>query len=211
MSLIFDFDGVIVDSEKSTFILLQEICKRHNVELIDDALHKRVGMKITHFVDEYFGNELSMPAKQSIIDEFYDIFLKTPNSYVQPIGYVCDFIKSYNGPRKLAIASVGHRKSIEHILESLRIRDKFEVILSSEDVKKIKPDPEVYIEAAQRLNELPKNCLAFEDSKVGAVAALSAGCNLHVVLNGLNSKAEFKDMAVSGYVSSTIELLKLSN
>jgi len=209
MALIFDFDGVIVDSERATFELLQAICKRHNITLRDDALIERVGKKITYFVDQYFGDELSIDTKQSVVNEFYSIFLQSPSSYVQPIDYVCDFIKEYEGPQKFAIASVGHRQSIESILSSLEIKNKFKVVLSSEDVAQPKPDPQIYIKACHVLGESPKECLVFEDSKVGATAALAAGCNLYIVLNGLNSKKQFQELPVNGYISSRKELIRV--
>ena len=81
----------------------------------------------------------------------------------------------YNKGLKLGLASSNMRKWAEFYLHKKEIFDYFTVITTCEDVKNLKPDPEVYLKTAQKLGTVPEQCLAFDDSAAGATAAIAAG------------------------------------
>ena len=101
-----------------------------------------------------------------------------------PISGAAEFVLSAAREFPLAIASGSLCAEIEHLLHKLGLRDKFAVLATADDCERSKPDPEVYLKALGRLQELPQlreplllagECLAIEDAPLGVVAAQSAG------------------------------------
>ena len=110
---------------------------------------------------------------------------------------VIDFFSELHLP--LAVASSSEMKIIHAVLEKIKLKDKFAAIHSSEYEEFGKPHPAVYISAAGTLKIKPENCLAFEDSFYGALAAKSARMKVVVVLDRkdyLSSRYDFTDMKI---------------
>lgn len=82
---------------------------------------------------------------------------------------------------RLALASSTHLKLVERVLEENQIREYFEAVVSGEQFKQSKPNPEIYYYTAKALNIFPEECLAVEDSSVGILAAYQAGMKVAAV------------------------------
>ncbi len=206
-AIIFDMDGVLIQSELATFRLLQTLTKNHGLTLNDYTLPQRVGKKIKPFIEEVFGPEISDKTKEAIVNEFYQEYKTNLLSYITPIPTTVNFIKSYRAAFPLAIASVSSRQEIEKILVYLEIADKFKCIVSSDDIAHLKPDPEIYQMVAKKLRVKPKNCLVVEDSPIGVQSAKGAGMNVYVLLNGFNRKEQFTT-SVSGFLKTTDDIVE---
>lgn len=85
--------------------------------------------------------------------------------------------------------------------------EKFTRVVGLEHVTRHKPDSEVYNLTARQLGCLNQNCIVIEDTVVGAEAAINAGMPVYIFLNGVNSRAEFNDVSVSGFLE-TIEQIR---
>ena len=92
---------------------------------------------------------------------------------------------------KLAIGSAAITFNIDFVLDGLDIRHYFDAIVSADDVKESKPNPETYLKCAAQLNILPADCLVFEDAPKGVEAAANAGMDC-VVLTTMHVKEEFE-------------------
>lgn len=204
-AIVFDLDGVLISSERPTFILLQEIVKKYGYALDDSLYQKRVGRKIKAFVSEVF-KDVPVDIREKIIQEFYAVYTTNLEKYIAEIPATVNFIRNYNGTRKLGIASMTGRDNLIKILDKLGIRSKFSVIISSDDVQKPKPDPEIYLKAAELLGCQPFDCIAVEDSPVGAESGVGAGFQTYVFLNGINKKEDFKHLNVSAFIGSEKEI-----
>jgi HAD superfamily hydrolase (TIGR01509 family) len=86
--------------------------------------------------------------------------------------------KLYSEGYKMAVCSNSIRKSVEVMIEQAGLDKYFEFYVSNEDVKKGKPDPEMYNKAIEKMNLLPKNCLILEDNENGILAAKASGAHL---------------------------------
>ncbi len=95
--------------------------------------------------------------------------------------YSLEFFKSKG--MKIALASSGTEEYIQIVLDKFSIRNYFNVIVSGNDVKKGKPDPETYAIAVKKLNLKPVECVVLEDATVGIIAAKAAGCMCIAVKN----------------------------
>lgn len=208
-AIIFDLDGVFIQSELPTFRLLQKILEKHGFLLGDEFYEKRIGKKIKVFVDEVYGLLISDEEKKVICEEFYHEYITHITTYVTPINEAVNFIKHYKGSLSFGLASVSSRKEILNILHFLKITNKFQIIVSSDDIKNLKPDPEIYLKAAKMLNLTPQVCISVEDSVIGARSALNAGLRTFVFLNGINKKSNFKSLPIAGFISSEIDFRKI--
>ncbi len=207
----FDFDGVIVDSETSTFLLLQNICLRHGVQLPNSLLPSRVGKKITKFVDETLAESADSSVREKIIEDFYETFLREPERYTEPIDATVDFVRNFDKQDiKYAVASVGGRGSIVSILQSLKIEDRFDLLVSSDDVKELKPNPEVYLKCLELLHLEPKDCVIIEDSLVGAEAGVASGIPVYIIRNGLNNSISFQGIKIAGFIEKSEDIAALA-
>jgi HAD superfamily hydrolase (TIGR01509 family) len=94
---------------------------------------------------------------------------------IEPIAPVIEALNSHHGKLKMAVASGGWRHVVEHQLRQIGIYDHFEAIVTAEDTERHKPEPDVFLEAARRLNVPAEACRVYEDSDLGIEAARRAG------------------------------------
>jgi HAD superfamily hydrolase (TIGR01509 family) len=94
---------------------------------------------------------------------------------ITPIEPVLAVVRRWYGIKPLAVASGGFRRQIEQTLDALGIRSLFNTVVCVEDYVRGKPFPDPFLEAARRLNVLPRDCVVFEDSPPGVQAAAAAG------------------------------------
>ena len=208
-ALIFDLDGVLIHSELATFRLLQRIVKKHGYLLDDKFFEKRIGKRIKPFLNEAYKDNPSEKIKLKILNEFEQEYIDNTTNYITPIFETINFIKNNKGPCKLGLASVSSRNEIFKILHFLKIINKFQIIVSSDDIKNPKPDPEIYLKAVKMLSLPPQACVSVEDSVIGVRSALSAGLNSFVFLNGINKKKDFESLPIAGFISSEIDFEKI--
>lgn len=205
-ALIFDFDGVIVLSEQARFRVLQQSAHKYDVQIDDDLFNEMVGRTTTYF----FANSLPH-VDESILDKIRADYTKEYKDkiidHVVPVTVTTDYIREYDGSKLLAVASGSTKPALNTVLSHLGLHDKFACIVGQEHVVHHKPDPEVYNLTARLLGCSNKDCIVIEDTVLGAQAAIAAGMPVYVFLNGVNSRAEFDDVLVAGFLE-TIEQLR---
>jgi len=180
---IFDFDGVIVDSEPLHFRSLRDALLREDVE-------------ISH--EEYWDHLLAHDDRSSIRLAFErrgerpdpDRLARVERFKVERFAELIPEVPVFPGAREvigalaaelpLAIASGARHDEIEAILAGIGLRDAFAALVGAEDASRTKPDPAPYLEAARQLESrvpglVPAECVAFEDSVPGVMSALGAG------------------------------------
>jgi HAD superfamily hydrolase (TIGR01509 family) len=94
---------------------------------------------------------------------------------VMPIEPVVEVVRAYDGKLPMAVATGGFRHICHKTLDVLGLRQKFQAIVTAEDVTHGKPAPDIFLEAARQLGVEPTLCLAFEDANLGVHAAEAAG------------------------------------
>lgn len=215
-AVIFDFDGVIVDTEPLHYAAFQRILEPLGL-----------GFSWEQYVESYMGfddrdafleafktgkAELPAAALQGLIDSKADIFQEIIRDGISAYPGVVELIRSIRAGRTpLAISSGALRSDIDPILETLGIADCFDVIVTAEDVAKSKPDPECYRLAHARLNEFrsldlpPGRVLAIEDTPAGIASARGAGLRVIAVTNSYpGSHLSLADLVVDRLVPAEI-------
>lgn len=197
-AVIFDFDGVLVDSEPSWDKAYDLFLKKHNVADKPEISDKMTGMGLVDAI-RILKSELGIDGKlDDLVHEyramFYQIFLKEKDPLMPDTA---DILERAKGKQLIiALASGGHTKEkLIEILKLCKISDYFSVIVSSDDVARGKPAPDIYIESMRQLSLTSEECLVFEDSVNGVVSAKAAGLAVY----GVNSNEKTRnDLTFAG-------------
>jgi HAD superfamily hydrolase (TIGR01549 family) len=172
--LIFDCDGTLVDSMPLHMSAWKAAFKRYNSYYNEDFLYSLKGMKELEIIDLYNKNFKTDLDPFLMVNTKHDFFMDHINE-VKPIDLIVNIAKSYYGQLPLAVVSGSVEKIVKSELKVLEILNLFEVILTADDPYKPKPDPDIFLAAASKLNLTPEYCLVFEDGDAGIIAAVKAG------------------------------------
>ena len=208
-AIIFDFDGVLVSSDKPRFNVIQDTALSYSILVPNESIDLMIGRVTVDFLGDVL-IESEKPLISKIIEEYEAEYKGNITKYVQPIDLTVNFVKDYNGPLALAIASTSSRAVIEELTSHFNISTKFRAVVSKEDVGKLKPDPEVYLKTAVELGIQPGRCTVIEDSLIGVQAAINANMRCFVLLNGFNFREQFSGLNVAGFINSEKDLLDIN-
>jgi HAD superfamily hydrolase (TIGR01509 family) len=183
-AVVFDLDGVLLDSEGTWERVREELTKAQGGRWSSDATRAMMGMSSTEwstYMHETLGVRLS-PAEisEAVVQELRVLY--TERLPLIP-GAVAAVRALAEGGWPLALASSANRPLIEVFLDLADLRPCFAATVSSEEVPRGKPAPDVYLEAAGRLQVAPAECAAVEDSSNGLRSAAAAGMTVVAVPN----------------------------
>ncbi len=207
IGFIFDHDGVLADTEEINFIAWSELLNKHDNELTRDLYRSKIhGYSTLGAIDNIFGR-LGINEKSEYQREKSLIYDGLVTKYLKPIDGVLDFIKNAKKLGiKISIGSAAKRNRIEYSIKKFRISNFVDSFISSDDVLKTKPDPEVYFKAIAKLELQPDKCIIFEDSSSGLIAANLSGAKA-VFIN--SSKLDKNDVK-QGFVLEAPNFLTIS-
>ena len=176
-AVLWDMDGTLIDSEefhwKSWHLTFQE----EGIAITRDQFFSTFGQRNDTIIAQWLG-AAATPERATRIAESKEIMYRhlVRRDGISPLPGVADWVRRlhHDGWRQ-AIASAAPRANIETVLEVLSATHIFDAIVSAEDVRKGKPDPEVYLLAAQRVGVAPDQCVVVEDAAAGIAAARAAG------------------------------------
>lgn len=184
IAVIFDMDGVICHTNPYHSLAFREFFAKWNLSPTEEEFAAHMfGKSNSYILSHFFNRPISGEELTVLENEKEALFRKIYEPYIEPIAGLIDFIndlKEHNV--KLGVATSAPFENLDLILKKLPLRDKMSSILASEDVKKHKPNPEVYLKSAQNLGLPPEHCVVFEDSYSGVTAALNAGMKVVGVL-----------------------------
>lgn len=193
-AVLFDMDGVIVDSNPVHKIAIERFCKKYNLELTDEKLINKVwGRQNKDWIPAVFEREIEPKALEEYSREKEKLFRDLYEKEIQPLPGLEKFLQELeqkNIPK--AIATSAPLENVDFVLEKTGLRKYFTTILHDTFVTKGKPDPEIYIKTAAALNFDPKDCIVLEDSLSGVKSGLNAGCKVVGVLT-THSKEELNE------------------
>jgi beta-phosphoglucomutase len=197
-TVVFDFDGVITDSEVLHLRAFNQVLAQYGVEISTKDYYKEyLGLSDFDCFKALINKKvLQKPAKgiENLAKEKNQVFEKLAKTEGRIIEGVRDFLqmlRQNNIP--MAICSGALLAEIELVLEQARLRPFFEVIVSAEFVKKGKPSPEGFLLTLRKLNRnrqnpiLPNQCIVIEDSHWGLAAAKAAGMHTIAVTNSYDA------------------------
>jgi beta-phosphoglucomutase len=176
-ALIFDMDGVLVDSNPFHLRKWVKLLNEHGIPFDSQELPQQVvGYRNDSLLRHFFGPDLTAPERQALTEELEEKFRTAFKPHAEPLPGLRELITqaSQNGVA-MAVASSAMRKNVEFVVDAVGLRPYFRCLLNGDEVTHAKPDPEIYIKAAEKLGFAPERCVGFEDSFVGIEAAKNAG------------------------------------
>ena len=173
--IIFDMDGTIVDSLPYHYKAWKIFFRENKVENFSEKLKEYKGGGTLDLMTAVYGDKYSRKELKIMTDDKEIIFRQIYKNNVEPIkGFMkmFEFIKS----KKILVglASNAIRKNVKMILNELKIYEEFDSIICGDEVKKGKPNPEMFDETVNRFKLKKKECLIFEDSVEGVSAAVNS-------------------------------------
>jgi HAD superfamily hydrolase (TIGR01509 family) len=183
-AILFDFDGLMVDSEPHSIASWRAVLRERGAEIDAATLDQLLGLRLdetSRLLVERFSLTAS-PAELGKAKTDYQIAHLAGNVRAMPgLKSLLDAIDR-RGLRK-AIASSGMRRYLEAALQVVGLASRFSVIISGEDVARGKPAPDVFLEGARRLGCSSAACLVLEDAPNGLQAAKAAGMRVVAIPN----------------------------
>jgi beta-phosphoglucomutase family hydrolase len=175
-AVIFDMDGVLIDSEPFHLVVNEKIFANLGINLSEDEYHSFIGT--THkdmwsMIKKRYNLPQPVPELVNMQVSGNINYIKTEE--IEAIDGVINLISEIKKENiKIGIASSSPTEVIELVTKKLGISNYFSAIVGGEEIKRGKPSPDIFLKASKRLNSKPSDCIVIEDSKNGVLAAKAA-------------------------------------
>jgi HAD superfamily hydrolase (TIGR01509 family) len=174
-ALIFDMDGLMIDSERLYWEVEKGIARSYGREVKEETLWKMMGRRpiegMRIFVEEV-GLPVSVEETLALRDRRMREKYRNESEAMPGLFQILD---AFSGRLKMAVCTGAQAEFMEIVLDRLKIREKFDVLQASDEIGKGKPDPEIYLKTCVRLGLKPRRCIVLEDSSNGCLAGKRAG------------------------------------
>jgi HAD superfamily hydrolase (TIGR01509 family) len=205
-AVVFDLDGILVQSEELWDAARRELAAEHGIEWPDTATDAMMGMSSKEW-SKYVHDEVGVPDPPEEINR--RVLEWVEKRYREDLPWIPgaqEAVKRMATAFPLGLATSSNREIIDIVVEVGGFEDLFQTTVSSEEVERGKPAPDVYLEAMRRMNVDPANTAAIEDSTNGLLSAHNAGMRVIAIPNDAHPPAE-KGLAVADVVLHSIEKL----
>lgn len=192
-AIVFDFDGTILDTETPDYHCWRTLFENHGSELEHEVWCQVVGTTWDHFNPfDHLEKKIGRPVNREELRELHkQKFHELVTKQVPMPGVESVLATAQELGLKLAVASSSQRYWVEGHLDRLGLIHHFEVLMTADDVERVKPDPALYTQAVAALGVKPAEAIAFEDSLNGVKAAKAAGIYCIAIPNSVTHKMDF--------------------
>jgi len=175
LAVIFDMDGLMIDSEKIYWAVGRELAREYGKEVSDQTLGRMMGRSPIDSV-ALFATELGLAQSPRELHEIREARVQRAlERGVDAMPGLLEVLAQVKPGYRLGIATSAPMRLVEIVLRKLEIERFFDAVQTSDGVQHGKPDPEIYLKAARKLGAPPAECFVLEDSSNGAQAARRAG------------------------------------
>jgi beta-phosphoglucomutase family hydrolase len=190
-ALLFDMNGVLVDDMPFHERAWLALARRHGRELtLEDFRQRMSGRRNRDNLRLVFGEGLSEADLRTYQAEKEEAYRAAFGPHLAALPGLTDLLQAARvAGMRLAVATSAPPKNIDLVLDGLNMRKQFDAVVGEAEVKRAKPDPEIYLTAAARVGVEPARCVVFEDSIVGIAAARAAGMPVVGVTTTHSAKA----------------------
>jgi HAD superfamily hydrolase (TIGR01509 family) len=195
-AVVFDCDGVIVDTAFAWNRALRDVAQRHGVVFENGFGAAMKGGSVPE-ATEYLERELGYELDERVIGaDIYDSVLASMSRGVRAMDGAVELLESLRDTRPLAVASNGSIETVRAALHAAEIPDVFDAIVALDASRRPKPEPDLYREACAQLGVDPVDAIAIEDSTRGATSARRAGMSV-VGVGDVTTLGAVSDIAVT--------------
>jgi HAD superfamily hydrolase (TIGR01509 family) len=204
-AVIFDMDGVIVDSEPYSMQALIDVLGQYGIEPTEDDLRRSYGRRVRDDFVDYFARYGVTADVNIAIAHKHARYYHLAAGHLQPFPGVMALLKRLGDHgHRLALASSGDRVKVAFGMQALQLNSLFELVITGDDVSHSKPAPEIYLRAAQRLRVSPAECIAIEDAPAGVEAVKRAGMRCIAVTNSVPCEQLYKADLIVGSLADDL-------
>ena len=211
-AVIFDMDGVLVDSNPYHLAKWIEFLDHHKISYKEEELPEQILGKRNDTAFRYFlGPDLTPEETHRLSEEIEETFRRVFKPHAKPLPGLDALIKECHAAGiPMAVASSAVRSNIEFVVDALGYRPYFRTMVSGDEVTHAKPDPEIYLKAADHLGIDPADAVAFEDSYVGIEAVNNAGMKCVAIASTfpIEKLAPLATLAVPSFEEINLEKLR---
>jgi HAD superfamily hydrolase (TIGR01509 family) len=207
-AVVFDLDGILVQSEELWDAARRELADEHGIEWPDGATDAMMGMSSKEW-SKYVHDEVGVPDPPEEINR--KVLAWVEKRYRDDLPWIPgarEAVKRMAEAFPLGLATSSNREIIDIVVEEGGFADLIGTTVSSEEVERGKPAPDVYVEVMKRMGVGPSNTAAIEDSTNGLLAAHNAGMRVIAIPNDAHPPAE-KGLKVADVVLDSIENLSV--
>lgn len=180
-AVLWDMDGTMIHSGEYHWLAWRDVMEQEGRPITREVFSETFGQRNDTILRRYFGDDFPMHEMQRIADDkearYRELVYTRGIELLPGVQHWLDYLKAHGW--RQAVASAAPRKNIETILEVLAIGPYFDAIVSAEDVQHGKPDPQVFLKAAERLGVPPPHCIVIEDAPAGIEGASRA--DMHTI------------------------------
>lgn len=201
-AVIFDLDGTLLDNNAYHLETWRKYLKKLGREMSDEEYKAHINGRTNRDAIEYiYGRKMQDEEANRYTEEKEALYREIYAPHIQPMPGLLKLlaeIESMGLP--MAIATSGIKANINFMFEQIPMRKYFSIIVDSSSITKGKPDPEIYLQTAERLGVAPANCLVFEDAVVGIQSAKKAGMHVIAITTTHERKELLQaDRVIDGY------------
>jgi len=197
--VIWDMDGVLVDSAPFHFEAWKKIWEEKGIPFSFEDFKKIFGMRNDAIIRYFLGENVSLEEIEEIGRRKEEYFRSMAKGRISPQEGLVELLEALREEGfKHAVASSGPRENVEFVVKELGILSFFEVLIAGEDVSHSKPHPEIFLKASERLGIPPARCIVVEDSPAGIEGAKRAGMKCIAVV-GKEGRTEGGDLIVKDF------------
>ncbi|SDT48459.1 haloacid dehalogenase superfamily, subfamily IA, variant 3 with third motif having DD or ED/haloacid dehalogenase superfamily, subfamily IA, variant 1 with third motif having Dx(3-4)D or Dx(3-4)E/beta-phosphoglucomutase family hydrolase [Mucilaginibacter mallensis] len=208
---IFDMDGTLIDNTPYHFKSWQALFKKHDLGTLTLETYRTEisGVPIIETLRRLFGDKYDEAGLHQLLEEKESYYREIYAPFLAPINGLENFLTALKDAGiKMAIASSATMEDIEFILNKIPIRDDFEAIIDGSRVSKGKPNPQIFLKAAEELKARPEDCVVFEDSLAGIKAANAAGMKVVGITTGHTAdQLQPSGLVINDYTELTVQKL----
>ena len=210
-AVIFDMDGVLVDSEPYSMQALVDILWQYGIEPTEDELWRSYGRKVREDFADYFTRYGVTADLNTAIARKHARYYELAEGHLKPFPGVMPLVdRLYQRGYLLGLASSGDRRKVAFSMQALQLNGTFQTVVTGDDVHHSKPHPEIYLTAAHRLGVQPTACVAIEDAPNGVQAAKCAGMRCIAVTNSVvRAQLQGADLIVASLEDDLSPILPL--
>lgn len=184
-------DGLMIDSERLYFQAEEDMAKKFGVQLREETLGKMMGTKPIEGL-AIFVKDLKLPiSAQEALDMRNKVMRKKLQTELEAMPGLFFILETFFNRLKLAVCTGAQEEFLNIVIDLLKIRDKFDVLQSSDGIDKGKPEPEIYLKTCEKLAISPEKCVVLEDSANGARAGKRAGCKVIAIPSEYTQSQDF--------------------
>ena len=212
-AVIFDMDGVIIDSEPIHFEVDMQTMREFGVNISKDELNKYVGTTNEYMLNDLINKYKIQKSIKEILEYKMELTIRRiKETKINAISGIPELLISLKHNNiKTAIGSSSPKELIITVIEKFQLGKYFDCIVSGDEVKEGKPKPDIYLEVSKRIGVNPEECIVIEDSRNGVLAAKNAGmkCFGFRNVNSGNQYLSKADIIVDSIRNIDIEIIKV--